>query len=99
MVNAPTRSLTNRPTGLALRERLAVGAHALLELRHADEDGEAQDADAVADRRSPSARGLVAAIQMRRMRLLERLRDHGARRDADELAVELEGMLPSTCAG
>ena len=59
---------------LRLRERRAVGAHAVLELRHADEDRQAEDADAVAAGDLP---GLRAGRRHpdRRMRLLQRLRE------------------------
>src|SRR5438876_10128686 len=77
---------------LRLRERGAVGAHALGELGDAHEDGETQDADAVAARDLP---GLRAGSRHPdgRGRLLEGLGEDAARRHGDEPPRVLERVL------
>src|SRR5207245_3912782 len=83
---------------LRMRGRLAIRRDELLELRDAHEEREAEDADAVPAADLPR-RGARRGHPDGGMRLLERTGDDAARRNGDEAAPILEGVLRPPCAG
>ena len=85
IVNVAARALTNFPIGVGTRLRVAVELDPLTELlgRHADRERQQPEAELAGDHVAGRA---ARRHPERRMRLLQRLRVHAARRDLPELA-------------